>query len=92
MQQGAQQVRDVDGQVQGALQSLLSKLEPMQSAWQGTAATSFHTLIERFQTDMGKLHTALEGIADQIQSSGQTYAQQEEEHSSTMSKITSSLG
>lgn len=92
MQRAGQKVFDVNDQVQGQLSSLMSQLAPLEGAWKGQAATAFQTLIQRWNEDARKLNEALRGIGEAIQGSARTYAQQEEEHSTTMNKITGALG
>ena len=86
------QIDDVNSQTQNTLKGLNGKLEILQSAWSGNAATAFHQLLERFNEDTAKLQQALQSISEQITGTAQTYIQQEEEHSSSLSNINSRLG
>ncbi|KAA2264694.1 WXG100 family type VII secretion target [Solihabitans fulvus] len=88
----AKNIHQVDSDTQATLKSLAGKLEPLQSAWGGAAATAFHQLIERFNDDANKLSQALNSIGEQMSGSAATYLQQEEEHSQSMSTITNRLG
>lgn len=87
----AQDINDTNDQLQGLLNSLLSKLEPLQSAWTGQAATAFHTLLERYATDARTLNDSLVKIGEQVTGSAHTYTRQEEEQASTMSRLTQAL-
>jgi WXG100 family type VII secretion target len=71
MQGAAQHVQEVNEQIQAQLTSLLSRLEPLQSAWKGEGATSFQSLIERWHEDASQLNTVLGSIGERL---GQTHA------------------
>src|SRR5216683_683399 len=51
MQTAAQHVFDVNAQIQSQLSSLQSRLDPLMGTWQGSAATSFQVLKERWHQD-----------------------------------------
>src|SRR4051794_28839955 len=84
-------VRDVNGQLQGDLKALESKLDGLRGAWVGTAATSFTALHQRWNADTQKLNNALVAIADLLDSSGSTYAATEDDAGAQMSKIQGAL-
>ena len=92
MQRAATQVHQTNEQVQARLSQLQGQLGPLASAWQGEAATAFHGLMERWNTDAKQLNQALSGIGEAIQTSGRSYQQAEEAHKQSMSSITSALG
>ena len=91
MQRAAQQVLSTNEQIQGSLRSMQTQLAPLAGAWQGRAATAFHQLMERWNTDAAKLNQALEGIGSAILGSGRSYEQAEQSHAQSMSSITSVL-
>src|SRR5260370_3898572 len=62
MQTAAQHVFDVNAQIQSQLSSLQSRLDPLMGNWQGSAATSFQALKERWPQDATQLHAALRPI------------------------------
>ena len=92
MQQASSHVFEVNAQVQGQLSSLLARLEPLMGTWQGSAATSFHALKERWNADAVKLNTALRGIGDALVANQKNYATSEETNTSGFSGISSALG
>lgn len=92
MQRAAAQVQQVNDQVQARLSQLRNQLAPLAGAWQGEAATAFHGLMERWNTDAAQLSQALRGIGEAIQTSGRSYQQAEESQQQSMSSITSALG
>ncbi|MCA1674834.1 MAG: WXG100 family type VII secretion target [Actinobacteria bacterium] len=92
MQAAANHVHEVNESVQGQLSSLRNQLAPLAGAWKGQASTAFQTLMTRWDTNARSLNEALRGIGESIQSSGTTYAQQEEQQQQTMSNITNALG
>src|SRR5579859_4528220 len=71
MQGAAQHVQDVNDQIQAQLSSLLSRLEPLQSGWKGTGATSFQSLIQRWHEDATQLNSVLRSIGERL---AQTHA------------------
>ena len=64
MRTAAQHVHEVNAQIQAQLSNLLSRLDPLMGSWQGAAATSFHTLRERWQEDATQLNATLGSIAE----------------------------
>ena len=52
-----------------------------------SAATAFQNLIDRFDDDARKVQEALRAIAEQIASSADVYARQEEENKSAVSDV-----
>jgi len=92
MLQASRHVADVNEQVGAQLRTLGSQLTPLESAWRGMAATSFHQLMIRFNENAEKLRTALQGISEQIAGAGTTYATEDETQQQAMSNITNALG
>jgi WXG100 family type VII secretion target len=92
MQSASQHVYDVNGQIQSELSSLLARLEPLMSTWQGEAATSFQTLKERWHQDATQLNAALRGIGDGIKQAHGNYQSVEEQTHQSMTSLTSRLG
>ncbi|MGW6931287.1 WXG100 family type VII secretion target [Lentzea sp. NPDC054927] len=88
----AKQILDVDASTQGTLRSVANTVETVKGTWRGSAATAFGALMERFNADAAKLQEALRGIAEQMDKSSVTYAQQEEEATNLSSVISNRLG
>jgi WXG100 family type VII secretion target len=78
MQQAASKVDDVNNEVRSLLSSLQSQVESVQAHWTGQAASTFQALMMRYNEDAQKLSQALTGISEQIRTSGQTYAAQDQ--------------
>lgn len=91
MQQASQHVYDVNQQIQSQLSSLLSRLDPLTSAWQGQAAVSFQNLKQRWHDNASKLNTALQGIGDGLKQSGQTYETQEASNVQDVNRVATNL-
>jgi WXG100 family type VII secretion target len=70
MQGASQHVFQVNDNIQSQLTGLLTRLEPLQGAWKGTGANSFHSLIERWHQDASQLNTVLRSIGERL---GQTH-------------------
>lgn len=92
MAQASQHVYDVNDRIQAQLTGLWQKLEPLRGAWQGSAATSFQVVHERWQADAAKLNTALRAIGDALVGTHRNYAMTEQTNQSGISKIQASLG
>ena len=91
MVQAATKVDDVNNEVRALLSSLQSQVEAVQSSWKGQAATTFQSLMMRFNEDTTKLSQALTDISEQIRSSGQGYAAQDQAAHDAVSSAGSSL-
>jgi WXG100 family type VII secretion target len=91
MDVAAQRVFDVNDQIQSTLSNLLTRLEPLMDTWQGSAATSFHTLKQRWVDNAGKLNDALRGIGDGLVSNSTTYASTEETNTTGFSGMAGNL-
>jgi WXG100 family type VII secretion target len=70
-------VVNIKEQVEGELKVVWDAVVALQGHWTGDAQKAFHSMMERFDGDAKKLNTALEGIAEQLQSSGSTYHEKE---------------
>lgn len=92
LRQAAKHMEDTNQALQGNISRLGGILASTQGAWKGEAATSFHTLMERFQNDAKQLNDSLNSIAEQVTGSAQAYEQQEQEASQSLSKLTQTLG
>jgi WXG100 family type VII secretion target len=92
MQTAAQHVYDVNAQIQSELSSLLTRLEPLMGAWQGSAAGSFQNLKDRWHQDATKLNAALRGIGDGLKQAHGNYQVTEEHTQQSMTSLTGRLG
>jgi WXG100 family type VII secretion target len=63
MAQAANDVDGVAGRLDAMLRSLMSRLEPLMTAWQGQAGTSFQRVRTEYETDVQKLNNALHGLS-----------------------------
>lgn len=88
----AQDMNTANDDLSGLLNSLLSKLEPLQGAWKGEAARAFHSLLERYAADAKKLNESLVQISEAVTGTAHEYTRQEQEQSATMSALTQALG
>lgn len=92
MQVAAQHVNDVDAQIQSQLSNLLTRLDPLMSTWQGSAATSFHVLKDRWHQDATQLNAALGAIASGLAQAQKAYTSSEEGTQQSFTSITRKLG
>jgi WXG100 family type VII secretion target len=92
MQAAAQHVHDVNAQIQSQLTNLLARLDPLSSAWQGSAATSFQVLKERWHQDATQLNAALRAIGDGLVKVHGNYQATEEASQQSFTSISRKLG
>ncbi|MCU1351647.1 MAG: hypothetical protein JWM05_856 [Acidimicrobiales bacterium] len=78
MEVASKHVFEVNEQIQGDLRSLLQRLEPLFGNWQGTAATSFHVLKDRWHADATTLNDVLRTIAEGLTANTTAYASAED--------------
>ncbi len=88
----AKRIMEVNETTQGHLRQVRGAAETVASSWKGNAATAFQNLINRFDDDGRKVQEALRAIAEQIASSSEVYARQEEENKSAVSDVMNRLG
>lgn len=92
MQKAAQQVQQVSDEISGELRALQGNLDPVAASWKGAAASAFQQLMVRWNEDAAKLTSALQGIAEMLDSTNKNYTQVEEANHSQISNILSGLG
>src|SRR6267378_3543025 len=92
MHVAAQHVYDVNAQIQSQLSNLLSRLDPLMATWQGSAATSFQVLKERWHQDATQLNASLRAIGDGLVKAHGNYEATEETTQQSFSSITRKLG
>ena len=92
MDAAGRHVYEVNAQIQATLSNLLARLDPLMSTWQGSAATSFLVLKQRWHEDASKLNQALRGIGDGLAQNRSNYATTEETNQQGFSSISSRLG
>lgn len=92
MQTAAQHVYDVNAQIQARLSNLQARLDPLMGTWQGSAATSFQVLKERWHQDAVQLNAALRAIGDGLVKAHGNYQSAEETSQQSFTSITSKLG
>ncbi len=92
MQAASQHVYDVNAQIQSQLGTLLARLDPLMSTWQGSAATSFQVLKDRWHQDATQLNSALRAIGDGLVKVHGSYNATEESTQQSFTSITRKLG
>jgi WXG100 family type VII secretion target len=92
MQAASRHVYEVNAQIQSTLSNLLARLDPLMGTWQGSAATSFQVLKERWHQDATRLNQALRGIGDGLVSNQRTYAITEDSNQQGFTSISGRLG
>jgi WXG100 family type VII secretion target len=92
MQSAAQHVYDVNAQIQSQLSNLQSRLDPLMGTWQGSAATSFQVLKERWHQDATQLNAALRAIGEGLVKVHGNYQATEQSNQQGFTSITRKLG
>lgn len=92
MQAASQHVYDVNAQIQAQLSNLLARLDPLMGTWQGSAATSFQVLKDRWHQDAVQLNAALRAIGDGLVKVHSNYQVAEDATQQGFTSITRKLG
>ena len=92
MQAASQHVYDVNAQIQSQLSNLLARLDPLTGTWQGSAATSFQVLKDRWHRDATQLNAALRAIGDGLVKVQGNYQATEDTSQQSFTSITRKLG
>ncbi|WP_017976769.1 WXG100 family type VII secretion target [Actinopolyspora halophila] len=87
MQKSAAQVEEVRNNVDQAVNKLQGEIDPVIASWHGNASRTFQKLMDQFRENANTITTQLQEISDNIKSSGQDYAQRDEEQAAEVSKI-----
>ncbi|SFD90930.1 WXG100 family type VII secretion target [Actinopolyspora alba] len=87
MQRSAAQVEEVRNNVDQAISKLQGEIDPVIASWEGTASRTFQKLMDQFRQNADVITTRLQEISENIKSSGQDYAQRDEEQAAEVSKI-----
>jgi WXG100 family type VII secretion target len=77
--------------IEGELKVIWDAVVALQGQWSGDAQKAFHSMMERFDNDGKNLNSALEGIAEQLQSSGSTYHEKEASQQDVFGKLAQQL-
>lgn len=86
-----QKVISVRDDVDATLKQTWDVVAGLAGAWQGSAATAFNNMMERFRVDSEKLNQALEAIAEQLRAAGSEYAQQESSKQDAFGNLSAQL-
>ncbi len=87
MQQAATRIEDSAGIVKGLQSQLDGHKSQLMAGWAGNAAVSFDRVFTEFQTEMGKVRTALEGMHQKLVQTKITYESTEQEQQDAVNKI-----
>lgn len=88
---GAGIVSGARGELTQMLSQLRGEVADNAATWQGTAATAFKQLIDRWDSSANLLVTALDEFENNLRGTDKNYAVIEDEAQQAMSRITSSL-
>lgn len=91
MQTASSHVYQVNEAIQSQLTQLLTRLEPLTSTWQGSAATSFQVLKQRWHDDASRLNQALRGIGDGLVQTHRNYQSTEDQNQQGFTGMTGQL-
>lgn len=88
MTEVANRLESINGELQGRLQSLRGRVEPLVAEWQGRGSTAFQGTMATWSTDAKRINDALLGIAGRVRAGGVQYQATEDD----MSRLLNVLG
>lgn len=91
MEATSRRVSDVRTEIQGLLSTLKGEVDGIRGGWEGSAAIAFHSLMERWDASAMKLNQALEAIGENIKSNSVSYDTAQQDHTSSLNNVASSL-
>lgn len=91
MMAGVQSLQEMNDSLNASLRALQGEVEQVASAWSGSAATAFNTLMNRFNEDATKLNQNLQQMSEAMASNNKAYQASEEANQSEMSKLLGGL-
>lgn len=78
--------------IRAMLQTFIGRMSSVPpSVWGGVAATRFRDVVDRWNSESLKLHTALQRIADTIRSNEQTLRDAADTHSQRLGAVSDNL-
>ena len=89
---GAVAVSQSREELKGQLNALEGKLSGIGSAWQGSGAVAFTSLMTRWREDANKIINSLNEFEANLQSSQTTYTAADDAQQSAMNRLTGRLG
>jgi WXG100 family type VII secretion target len=79
-------------EIRAMLQSFIGRMSSVPpSVWGGVAASRFHEVVDRWNAESIKLHTALQRIAETIRLNQQTLREATESHSHQIGAVATNL-
>jgi len=79
-------------EIRAMLQSFIGRMGGVPaSVWGGAAASRFHEVVDRWNTESVKLHAALQRIAETIRQNQQTLREATESHSHQIGAVATNL-
>jgi WXG100 family type VII secretion target len=87
----AKHIGDISDQIQAEARTVQGAADGVASGWSGNAATAFQSLMARMNEDVTKLDRALQAIQEQIASTADVYARNEEEQEQSVTGIAGRL-
>ena len=91
MESAASKFERVDESLQSMLTRLMGELESLQSAWKGAGGNSFTNVKMAYQENQKALSRALRETATAIRTSGQQYTATDDEQSTMVGGINTSV-
>jgi len=79
-------------EIRAMLQAFIGRMSGVPaSVWGGAAATRFREVVDRWNTESGRLHTALAHIAETVRLNEQTLRDAADSHSQQISSVATNL-
>jgi WXG100 family type VII secretion target len=83
----AQRFEQVNGELQGMLNTLMRELEVTRAGWQGAGGHSFEQVKVAFKNDQGVLNRNLLETSEGLRTAGRNYEATDTEAASTMRRL-----
>jgi WXG100 family type VII secretion target len=87
----ANDVRTTRSEVDGELKKLWAVVDDLAIAWKGQASVGFQSLMDRWNSDVKKLTSAMDDIADLLDKSGTQHQVNDEQQQAMLDKFHSAL-
>ncbi|MGW0733536.1 WXG100 family type VII secretion target [Streptomyces sp. NPDC002851] len=81
-----------NNEIRGEIKRLGGVIEQIAGGWKGEAASAYHRLQERWNTDANKMSDLLMDMKEAVDSSRKNYNAQEQQQNAEISKIMSDFG
>lgn len=87
MEVAAHQLQDSRGELEATLSSLRNTVQSASAVWKSKAEVAFESVMARWDHNAVQLNHALDGLAEGVRSSGQSYEAAVDDHAAAMARV-----